>query len=82
MATKSIVLSNSYQLVTNKQSYIHLKSLVTVEYHTGDSEEPSDEHATIVTNQDIAYSGGDNLYMRLKREFNGEARITVDEVAL
>jgi len=84
MATKSVTINkNEYTLVTDKMSYIHLKNAIClVEFHTGASAVPVDTDAVIIVGEDIAYPGGDALYMKLRRyPESDELKITVDELS-
>lgn len=88
MATKSILLTDKFQLVTNKNSYIQLKSIGSIEYYTTATQQadpldapPADPHAVIATRTGFSYPGGDYMYMRVIDTSAEEFRIAVDEVA-
>lgn len=88
MATKSIVLTVKFQLVTNKNSFIQLKKIGLVRYYTTDTEQPdpndappADPNAVIDTDKSFGYPGGDFMYMALVETSAEEFRIVVDEVA-
>lgn len=88
MATKNIIMTNKFQLITNKQAAIVPKHIMSGEYYTTPTEQadpndapPANAADVIPFNQSFGYPGGDYLYARFIDSGEAAPHLGVDEVA-